>query len=49
MSGREIAKLGVAWQASAYASANGVLTEEMILAKVKDAVQQHRQKVWNFR
>lgn len=45
MSGREIAKLGVAWQASAYASADGVLTEAMVWAKVQDAVQQHRQKV----
>lgn len=45
MSGREIAKLGVAWQASAYASSDGILTEKMILEKVKDAVQQHRQKV----
>ncbi|KAI9562932.1 hypothetical protein GHT06_010388 [Daphnia sinensis] len=45
MSGREIAKLGVAWQASAYASSDGILTEKMIMEKVKDAVQQHRQKV----
>lgn len=45
LSGREIAKLGVAWQASAYASSDGVLTEEMIMLKVNDAVQQHRQKV----
>lgn len=45
MSGREIAKLGVAWQASAYASADGVLTEKMIMDKVADAVQQHSQKV----
>ncbi len=45
MSGREIAKLGVAWQAAAYASADGVLTEKMIMEKVNDAIQQHRQKV----
>ena len=45
MSGREIAKLGVAWQASAYASSDGVLTEKMVMEKVKDAVQQHWQKV----
>jgi len=45
MSGREIAKLGVAWQAAAYASENGVLTETMVMEKVKEAVKQHRQKV----
>ena len=45
MSGREIAKLGVAWQAAAYASADGILTEKMIMEKVNDAIQQHRQKV----
>ena len=45
MSGREIAKLGVAWQASAYASADGILTEKIIMEKVQDAVLQHRQKV----
>ena len=45
MSGREIAKLGVAWQASAYASSDGILTEKMVMEKVKDAVQQHSQKV----
>lgn len=45
MSGREIAKLGVAWQAAAYASEDGVLTEKMVLDRVRDAVLQHRQKV----
>lgn len=45
MSGREIAKLGVAWQAAAYASEDGVLTEKMVLDRVKDAVEQHKQKV----
>ncbi|XP_023019750.1 ATPase family AAA domain containing bor [Leptinotarsa decemlineata] len=45
MSGREIAKLGVAWQAAAYASEDGVLTEKMVLDKVEDHVKQHRQKV----
>lgn len=34
MSGREIAKLGVAWQASGYASEDGVLTRDMIMQKV---------------
>lgn len=45
MSGREIAKLGVAWQAAAYASEDGILTKKMILDRVRDAVLQHRQKV----
>ena len=45
MSGREIAKLGVAWQASGYASEEGVLTRNMIMAKVTDAVKSHSQKV----
>jgi hypothetical protein len=45
MSGREIAKLGVAWQATAYASEDGILTEKMIMDRVMDAVSQHRQKV----
>lgn len=45
LSGREIAKLGVAWQASAYASSDGILTEDMVMSKVNDAVLQHRQKV----
>ncbi|XP_063223934.1 ATPase family AAA domain-containing protein 3 [Bacillus rossius redtenbacheri] len=45
MSGREIAKLGVAWQAAAYASEDGVLTEKMVMDRVADAVVQHRQKV----
>ena len=45
MSGREIAKLGVAWQATAYASSDGILTENMVMDKVLDAMKQHRQKV----
>lgn len=45
MSGREISKLGVAWQAAAYASEDGVLTEAMIDARVTDAIQQHQQKM----
>ncbi|MEE6483948.1 hypothetical protein FKM82_013697 [Ascaphus truei] len=47
MSGREISKLGVAWQAAAYASEDGILTEAMIDARVADAIRQHQQKmVW---
>ncbi|XP_012252047.2 ATPase family AAA domain-containing protein 3A homolog [Athalia rosae] len=45
MSGRELAKLGVAWQAAAYASPDGVLTEQMVIDRCEDAVRQHRQKV----
>uniref|UniRef100_F7H1V6 ATPase family AAA domain containing 3A n=1 Tax=Callithrix jacchus TaxID=9483 RepID=F7H1V6_CALJA len=45
MSGREIAQLALAWQAMAYASEDGVLTEAMMDARVQDAVQQHQQKM----
>ncbi|XP_053431375.1 ATPase family AAA domain-containing protein 3 isoform X1 [Nycticebus coucang] len=45
MSGREIAQLAVAWQAMAYASEDGVLTEAMMDARVQDALQQHQQKM----
>ena len=45
MSGREIAKLGVAWQAAGYASEAGVLTRDMIMERVKDAVRSHSQKI----
>lgn len=47
MSGRELAKLAVTWQAAAYASEDGVLTEQMILDKCTEAIKQHRQKVIN--
>lgn len=45
MSGREIAKLSVAWQAAGYASESGVLTRDMIMDRVMDAVRNHQQKV----
>ncbi|XP_062316066.1 ATPase family AAA domain-containing protein 3-like isoform X43 [Osmerus eperlanus] len=45
MSGREISKLGVAWQAAAYSSEDGVLTEAMIDSRVEDAIKQHAQKM----
>ncbi|XP_049921157.1 ATPase family AAA domain-containing protein 3-like [Epinephelus moara] len=45
MSGREISKLGVAWQAAAYSSEDGVLTEVMIDSRVDDAIKQHAQKM----
>ncbi|KAK3740943.1 hypothetical protein QZH41_017792 [Actinostola sp. cb2023] len=44
MSGREVAKLAIAWQASAYGSKDGMLTEEIMDERVKDAVRQHKQK-----
>lgn len=45
MSGREISKLGVSWQAAVYASENGVLTEKMVLDRCEAAANQHKQKV----
>lgn len=45
MSGREISKLGVSWQAACYASEEGVLTEQMVLDRCEAAVRQHRQKM----
>lgn len=45
LSGREISKLGVAWQAAVYASENGVLTEKMVLDRCESAVYQHKQKM----
>lgn len=46
MSGREIAKLGVAWQAAGYTSEDGLLTQEMVLSRCEDAIKQHKQKVF---
>lgn len=46
MSGREISKLGVAWQAAVYASENGVLTEKMVMERCEAAAVQHKQKVY---
>ena len=45
MSGREIAKLAVAWQASGYAREDGVLTRDMIMEQVNDAMGSHQKKV----
>lgn len=45
MSGREISKMGVAWQAAVYASEDGLLTEKMVLDRCRAAVHQHKQKV----
>ncbi|XP_011136606.1 ATPase family AAA domain-containing protein 3A homolog isoform X1 [Harpegnathos saltator] len=45
MSGRELAKLGVTWQAAAYASEDGVLMENMVMDRCIEAIKQHKQKV----
>ncbi|KAG7214164.1 hypothetical protein KM043_001513 [Ampulex compressa] len=45
MSGRELSKLGVAWQAAAYASEDGTLTESMVVDRCAEAIKQHKQKV----
>ncbi|KAM3968557.1 ATPase family AAA domain containing bor [Aphomia sociella] len=45
MSGRALSKLGVAWQAAAYASDDGRLTEQMCIEICDDAVRDHRQKM----
>ena len=44
-SGREISKLAVAWQAAAYGSDDGNLTEEMMDVVVEIAMAQHHQKL----
>ncbi|BFZ23194.1 hypothetical protein BsWGS_26233 [Bradybaena similaris] len=45
LSGREISKMGVAWQNRAYVSEDGVLTEEMIDRVVNLAMADHKKKV----
>ncbi|XP_048488468.1 ATPase family AAA domain-containing protein 3A homolog [Plutella xylostella] len=45
MSGRALSKLGVAWQAAAYASDDGRLTEQMCIEICDDAVLDHQQKM----
>lgn len=44
-SGREISKLAIAWQASAFGSQDGILTVAMLEERVTDAVKQHQQKM----
>ena len=44
LSGREISKMAVAWQAAAYASPDGTLTEKMVEERVRDAMKAHRLK-----
>uniref|UniRef100_A0A915ENK7 AAA+ ATPase domain-containing protein n=1 Tax=Ditylenchus dipsaci TaxID=166011 RepID=A0A915ENK7_9BILA len=45
MSGRELSKLVVGWQASAYASEDGVLTVKMIDDNTRETMKQHRRKM----
>ncbi|CAK8672292.1 ATPase family AAA domain-containing protein 3A-like [Clavelina lepadiformis] len=45
MSGREISKLAVAWQALGYASTDGTLTEQMMDERVDEAIAQHQLKM----
>ncbi|XP_028393868.1 ATPase family AAA domain-containing protein 3-like [Dendronephthya gigantea] len=45
LSGREIAKLAVSWQASGFGSEDGILTEAMIEERLEEAISQHGQKV----
>ena len=45
LSGREIAKLAVSWQASAFGSEDGLLTEAMMEERLQEAISQHGQKV----
>lgn len=44
LSGREISKMAVAWQAAAYASPDGTLTEKMVEERVRDAMKAHNLK-----
>lgn len=45
MSGRELSKLVFGWQASAYASEDGILTVEMIDRNTKIAMREHEHKM----
>uniref|UniRef100_A0A8R1E679 Uncharacterized protein n=1 Tax=Caenorhabditis japonica TaxID=281687 RepID=A0A8R1E679_CAEJA len=45
MSGRELSKLVIGWQASAYASETGVLTEAIVDRNTADAMLQHEHKM----
>ncbi|VDK79927.1 unnamed protein product [Litomosoides sigmodontis] len=45
MSGRQLSKLVIGWQAAAYASEDGVLTAEMIDRCTSEMVDQHKQKI----
>lgn len=45
LSGRELSKLVFGWQASAYASDDGVLTEKLIDRNMEESLRQHAQKM----
>lgn len=45
LSGRELSKLVFGWQASAYASEDGVLTEQIIDRNTEESLRQHAQKM----
>lgn len=45
MSGRELSKLVIGWQASAYASESGILTEAIVDRNTADAMIQHEHKM----
>ncbi|XP_003741408.1 ATPase family AAA domain-containing protein 3-B [Galendromus occidentalis] len=45
LSGREIAKVAVAWQASGYASEDATVTRKIMLERVEDAVEQNKLKI----
>lgn len=45
LSGREIAKVAVAWQASGYASEDATVTRKMMLERVEDAIEQNKLKL----
>ncbi|KAL3994766.1 ATPase family AAA domain-containing protein 3 [Acanthocheilonema viteae] len=45
MSGRQLSKLVISWQAAAYASEDGVLTIEMVDRCTREMVDQHKQKM----
>uniref|UniRef100_A0AC34GA53 AAA+ ATPase domain-containing protein n=1 Tax=Panagrolaimus sp. ES5 TaxID=591445 RepID=A0AC34GA53_9BILA len=45
MSGRELSKLVFGWQASAYASSDGILTVEMIDRNTAETMKQHARKM----
>jgi ATPase family AAA domain-containing protein 3A/B len=45
LSGRELSKLVFGWQASAYASDDGALTEQIIDRNTDESLRQHAQKM----
>lgn len=45
LSGREIAKVAVAWQASGYASEDATVTRKIMMERVEDAIKQNKLKL----